>query len=640
VNVPTPNTVYFYRVRAVGQDPGDTSAYSGVISLLAIDPPVADFATNITATGFTAHWSGVTGALGYVIDVARRQTFGGETHYGQTFWDLQVGNVTSVAVINQLPDSTYYYRVRATTAKGEGPSSNFIVVNRILNATPLPSITINVPFAKVFSGIGGSPAYTWSLAGGAFPAGLNISAAGVLSGTPTALGTFNFTLQMTDGNAVSVTKSFSIPVISTTTVRLDTATFNNVYGFNGSSVTWQHPIGTGNNRMLVVTVGGEDTSAAALASITVTYNGVAMTKATGTTVTAVGRTDISQIWYMYENSLPAAGSYNVVVSATSVVAGIDAGAMSFFNVVQGAPDAAVSVQDPSSENLTAPITTHANHAWLISDAVNGWSGNFFPVPNQESEYNMSGELDLLASVREVPVAGADSMLARHLVLYRMCHSVISLAPTSAGVNATAKVYLQGPYNTGTNAMDNSLRTGGQLAAHFGSMPIPVGAVDSITVEVRDSAAAAKASHRAFAPAWLLTDGSIRAFGDTTKGYVSLGSVLTGNYYIVIYHRNHLAVMSASPVALSGGTSPVAYDFSTGQAKAFGTTPMALAGTNYALISGDPNGDGLVNALDRVATRNNLGVGTYNAADVNLDGIVNALDRVVTRNNLGLASQVP
>ena len=34
--------------------------------------------------------------------------------------------------------------------------------------------------------------------------------------------------------------------------------------------------------------------------------------------------------------------------------------------------------------------------------------------------------------------------------------------------------------------------------------------------VRDSLAAAKATKRVFAPAWLLTDGSILDFGDTTK----------------------------------------------------------------------------------------------------------------------------
>jgi hypothetical protein len=69
--------------------------------------------------------------------------------------------------------------------------------------------------------------------------------------------------------------------------------------------------------------------------------------------------------------------------------------------------------------------------------------------------------------------------------------------------------------------------------------------------------------------------------------------------------------------------------------------MILAGTHYTLVSGNAsNADAVINALDRVATRNGLGANNYNLADVNMDGVVNALDRVVARNNLGQSSQVP
>jgi hypothetical protein len=638
INGLTSNTVYYYRVRATGQTVGDTSGYSNTVSVLTLDAPTATGATAITTTGFNAHWSSVSGATGYVIDVVTRFTFGGETRV-TPYFDFSVGLVTTYAVTGLLPDTTYYFRVRATTSNGEGPSSNSIIVPRILTASPLPSITVGVPFYKVFAGIGGTAPYTWSVTGGSLPTGLTLSSAGLLSGTPTVLGTFNFTVQLADLTPTTVTRSYSLPVINTTTIRFDTATAANIYGFSGSSVSWQHPVSSGSNRMLVVSVGGEDTLASHLATIAVTYNGKALTKATGNSTTWSGRTNISQIWYMREQDLPAAGAYTVVVSAPVIVAGLGSGAISLSNVKQAAPDAVVSVADSLTKNLTATITTLAAHSWLISGAVNGWSGNFYPVANQESQYNLSGEFDILGSQKEVLVAGPDSMLARHLVLYRMSHSVISLAPAPAGVNATAKVYLQGPYNTGTDAMNNSLRAS-VLAGHFGSVPIPGLAVDSINIEIRDSLAASKATRRVFTPAWLLTDGTIRDFADTTKTYVGFGGSPAGNYYIVISHRNHLAVMSSSSVSLNTGTSPVVYDFSTGQTQAFGTAPMILTGVRYSMIGGNANGDALINALDRVATRNNLGVSGYIGADVNLDGLVNALDRVLARNNLGSGSQVP
>ena len=59
---------------------------------------------------------------------------------------------------------------------------------------------------------GGTLPYTWSLAGGTLPTGLTLSSSGVISGTPTAAGTFSFTVRVTDGgNPVqTVTKALSI----------------------------------------------------------------------------------------------------------------------------------------------------------------------------------------------------------------------------------------------------------------------------------------------------------------------------------------------------------------------------------------------------------------------------------------------
>jgi hypothetical protein len=190
-------------------------------------------------------------------------------------------------------------------------------------------------------------------------------------------------------------------------------------------------------------------------------------------------------------------------------------------------------------------------------------------------------------------------------------------------------------------MDNGLRAG-ELASHFGSMPIPGGAVDSINVEIRDSLAAAKATKRAFAPAWLLTDGTIRDFSDTTKSYVALAGAFAGNYYIVVSHRNHLAVMSSSAVALDAGTSPVAYDFSTGQDRAYGLNPLRHVGTRYAMPGGDGTKDGGVDAFDRnLVWRLQNGTNGYLGGDFNLDGGVDALDlNLVWRPNNGSSTQVP
>ena len=66
---------------------------------------------------------------------------------------------------------------------------------------PLPSGTAGIPYKQAFMGGGGSwPYRNWALPGGALPPGLNLDSTGILSGTPTAVGTFAFTVQTTDNN--------------------------------------------------------------------------------------------------------------------------------------------------------------------------------------------------------------------------------------------------------------------------------------------------------------------------------------------------------------------------------------------------------------------------------------------------------
>ncbi|GAF87761.1 unnamed protein product, partial [marine sediment metagenome] len=60
--------------------------------------------------------------------------------------------------------------------------------------------------------VGGVPSYTWIISSGALPAGLSLSTTGEISGTPTATGTYNFTVEVQDANNLVVSKGFSITI--------------------------------------------------------------------------------------------------------------------------------------------------------------------------------------------------------------------------------------------------------------------------------------------------------------------------------------------------------------------------------------------------------------------------------------------
>jgi RHS repeat-associated protein len=88
-------------------------------------PPTASAATNVTSSGFTAHWGSVSNATGYRFDVSTSSTF---ASYVTGYQNLDVGNVTSRAVSGLVAGTTYYYRVRAYNGGGTSGNSNVISV--------------------------------------------------------------------------------------------------------------------------------------------------------------------------------------------------------------------------------------------------------------------------------------------------------------------------------------------------------------------------------------------------------------------------------------------------------------------------------------------------------------------------------
>jgi subtilisin-like proprotein convertase family protein len=74
-----------------------------------------------------------------------------------------------------------------------------------ISPSTLPNATAGVlysaPSGLALSGVGGFPTYSnFQITAGALPAGMNLSSGGVISGTPTDVGTFNFTVQVQDSS--------------------------------------------------------------------------------------------------------------------------------------------------------------------------------------------------------------------------------------------------------------------------------------------------------------------------------------------------------------------------------------------------------------------------------------------------------
>jgi hypothetical protein len=83
-----------------------------------------------------------------------------------------------------------------------------------ITTTTLPNGTTGTTYNSTLGATGGAPPYTWALVSGALPTGLNLSAGGVISGIPTAAGTFTFTVSVTDSLGVTKTAALTITVVS------------------------------------------------------------------------------------------------------------------------------------------------------------------------------------------------------------------------------------------------------------------------------------------------------------------------------------------------------------------------------------------------------------------------------------------
>ena len=168
---------------------------------------------------------------------------GGNSSYT---WSLASGSLpagltlSSGGVISGTPTvapGTYTFSVTATDSVGctatRSCSILFSCPTISITPTTLPQATTTVAYSQQLAVSGGTSPYTWSLAAGALPAGITLSSAGLISGTTTVVGSFNFTAQVSDLNGCVQQQALALGVncaaITITPSSLTTATVGTAY---------------------------------------------------------------------------------------------------------------------------------------------------------------------------------------------------------------------------------------------------------------------------------------------------------------------------------------------------------------------------------------------------------------------------
>ena len=131
---------------------------------------------------------------------------------------------------------TYNFTITATdTVTSTAAQAYSIVVNPTITVNPasLPATTAGIAYSQSVSTTGGTGAMTYSVSAGSLPAGLSLSAAtGAITGTPSASGTFNFTITATDTVGATGSRAYTLTVngsLAVTPASLPAATIGSAY---------------------------------------------------------------------------------------------------------------------------------------------------------------------------------------------------------------------------------------------------------------------------------------------------------------------------------------------------------------------------------------------------------------------------
>jgi len=254
------------------------------------------YSTTLTATGGTLpySWSVASGTLpaGLTLAPGTGVISGTPTATGTSNFTVQVTDANSASAQKAL--------------------SLTVIAAPTITTTSLPGGTQNTAYTATLTATGGTTPYTWSIATGTLPAGLTLAAGtGVISGTPTATGTSNFTVQVNDANSLSAQKALSITISSTGGGGIGLVQANALQGSAVTSVSVAFPVANTAGNLILAFV--------RMSSSTQT---VTLTDSAGNAyiqaVAQVQTTDGSQIQLFYaKNVLGAPNTVKATFSATN-----------------------------------------------------------------------------------------------------------------------------------------------------------------------------------------------------------------------------------------------------------------------------------------------------------------------------------
>lgn len=298
---------------------------------------------------------------------------------------------------------------------------------------------------------------------------------------------------------------------------------------------------------------------------------------------------------------------------------------------------------PDSENADGDPSTDSYLVLPWLDTTAQWPGkDVLPLPLANLSFTAKSGFSGTTTIRTTASATADGALLQSTPM-----TITVQAANPSSVSVQARAWLQGAYVSSMGMMRDSLRTAGVLPTaqpyqawgHTGQESLAAAVlntaganapVDWVLLELRSQFN--PATRVASKAAIVQRDGDIvdAATGSTT---LSFSGVSAGSYYLALHHRNHLGVMSKTPLNVS--STATLLDFTQSTTAMYGKDTRSTQGNTRLLVTGDVNADNKLIAegpgndknsvLGKVladpqnpAAHTNFQVAGYSAADLNLD----------------------
>lgn len=170
------STTLFLEIEGTDPSEYDRFTVNGVVELngATLTPTISGFTPALGTTFTIITNDGSDPVVGTFVGLAEGATLSIGAHTARVSYVGGTGNDVTLEIQAASPDPL-----------------------TIMPAT-LGQMTVGVSFSESFTASGGIAPYTFAVTGGTLPAGLSLSAAGLLSGTPTEPGAYSFTVTATD----------------------------------------------------------------------------------------------------------------------------------------------------------------------------------------------------------------------------------------------------------------------------------------------------------------------------------------------------------------------------------------------------------------------------------------------------------